>query len=200
VGCLGLANLLLSRPGDGLSASEEERAFFNTIEVSAGAALQNVPGLGLANRAKLLAAFELGRRYALFRDTKRSQIKSTPSTPLSDRALKKILPALRGEAREWLGFVPYYRSTELGDLCVVERGVRTHVNIDPAELFARLLALRPLGYFLVHNHPSGNTTPSEQDFELTRRVGQLSKQLGIHQLGHWIVAPHEERLIGMEIP
>jgi DNA repair protein RadC len=127
--------------------------------------------------------------------------KSNPLQALLSQTERSKRSSLRfEEKREWLGFVPYYRSTELGDLCVVERGVRTHVNIDPAELFARLLALRPLGYFLVHNHPSGNTTPSEQDFELTRRVGQLSKQLGIHQLGHWIVAPHEERLIGMEIP
>jgi DNA repair protein RadC len=200
VGCLGLANLILNRPGIGFSGIEEERAFFNAMEVSANAVIQDVPGLGLANQAKLLAAFELGRRYAIFRETKQTPRKLPRNSDLGSRALQKVLPAFRNESREWLGFIPFYRNSELGDLCVVEHGVRTHVNVDPAELFARLLSLRPVGFFLVHNHPSGNTTPSDQDFDLTRRVGALSRQLGIRLLGHWIVASRDERLIGMEFP
>jgi DNA repair protein RadC len=199
VGCLGLAHRIATRPGEGLSATEEERAFFTSIEVSPTALMQEIPGLREANQAKLLAAFEIGRRYALFRENRQGIHTLRKNADLSDLALLKISHELRSEAREWLGFIPYYRNSELGELCVIERGVRTHVNIDPAELFARLLALRPSGFFLAHNHPSGDATPSEQDFDLTRKVASLAKQFGIRLISHWIVTsqshPQANRLI-----
>ena len=80
------------------------------------------------------------------------------------RSVERISASLRRECQEWLGFVPVHRGGELGHFCLVERGVRTHVNIEPAELFARILALRPVGFYLFHNHPSGDLTPSEEDF------------------------------------
>jgi DNA repair protein RadC len=199
-GCLGLANQILRRPGEGLASIEEERAFFTAMECSPGAMIQEIHGLGEAHQAKLLACFELGKRYALYRENRQTPRKPLKKSDLGGDALKRIPPDLRSDSREWLGFIPFYRNSELGELCIVERGVRTHVNIDPAELFARLLALRPMGFFLVHNHPSGDTTASEQDFDLTRRVSTLARHFGIRHLGHWIVAARDERMIGMEIP
>jgi DNA repair protein RadC len=69
------------------------------------------------------------------------------------------------------------------------------VNIDPAELFARVLALRPHGFYLFHNHPSGDLSPSPADIDLTRQVQRVSEQLGIRLLGHGIVSSREERWI-----
>lgn len=199
-GCLGLAGRILTRPGNGLPPIEEERAFFSAMEVAPTSIVQEIPGLGDANQAKLLAAFELGKRYAHFRENRQQSRKSPKNCDLAGAALKNIPPHLRSEPREWLGFIPYYRTSEMGELCVVERGVRTHVNVDPAELFARVLSLRPAAMYLVHNHPSGDTSPSEQDFDLTRRVSATSRQFGIRVLGHWIVSAQAERLIGMDFP
>jgi DNA repair protein RadC len=198
VGCMGLAHFILSRPGEGLTQLEEERAFFNAVEVAAPGLLHGVFGLGDSNRAKLLACFELARRYAIHREQcKRPRNDLQTIQELAKKALSKVPVSLRNDAREWLGFVPHYRSGETGDLCVVERGVRTHVNIDPGELFARVLALRPQSFYLVHNHPSGNTSPSPQDYDLTRRVQTLARQLGVRLLGHWIVAPEAEHWLEM---
>lgn len=190
-GCLGLAHKILSRPGDGLGPTDEERAFFVAMENSGTASLEGIGGLGPAGKAKLLAAFEIGRRYANYRQAPARQ---TPSAlpDLADEALAQIGAAPRNEPREWLGFVPVHRSGEVGSLCVVERGVRTHVNVDPAELFARLLALRPKAFFLAHNHPSGNLTPSAEDYHLTRNVDELARALGLKLVGHWIVSPRGE--------
>jgi DNA repair protein RadC len=91
-----------------------------------------------------------------------------------------------------LGFIPYHRDRTLGELCLVEHGARTHVNADATELFARVLALRPKGFFLAHNHPSGDLRPSPSDLELTDQVECLARQLGTPLLGHWIVAPTGE--------
>jgi DNA repair protein RadC len=77
--------------------------------------------------------------------------------------------------------------------------VRTHVNFEPAELFSRLLALRPAAFVLFHNHPSGVLTPSAEDLLLTRRVAKLAASFGIELVGHWIVSPTGERWITVPI-
>lgn len=198
-GSLGLALDLLDRPGSGLQEREQERAFFLAMEVSSDAYLEGLPGLGDASQARLLAAFELARRYALFREVKNPQPSAAPSQTQSPTLLKVAQTALaripsekRLETQEWLGFIPCYRTGEVGQLCIVEQGVRTHVNIEPIELFARVLALRPHGFILAHNHPSGDLTPSLPDQEITDRVAQLARPFGIRMLGHWIVASRGE--------
>ncbi|MCM2322766.1 MAG: hypothetical protein NDJ90_05855 [Oligoflexia bacterium] len=198
-GSLGLARALLGRVGEGLPEEEAERAFFTAMESNAAAHLQDLRGLGPATQARLLAAFELARRYAQHRGRAMAAIRRTP--PIDDpgdlrtRSLQRISAERRSATREWLGFVPVYQFRTVGELCRVEAGVRTHVNVDPAELFARLLALRPSAFFLFHNHPSGDLTPSPQDRQLTRRVGALAEELGIRLLGHAILAPEGEAWI-----
>ncbi|MBI2711904.1 MAG: hypothetical protein HYX41_03420 [Bdellovibrio sp.] len=195
-GCLGLASEILNRPGQWPDPIEEERAFFISMEASDAAFLEQVRGLGPALRTRLMAAFEVGRRYSKYRCEKRkaNQNGMHPGE-FTLRSLGKISNKRRMESFEWLGFVPVHRNGLVGNLCEIERGVRTHVNTDPAELFARILALRPFGFFLVHNHPSGVTTPSQQDLELTQRVSAIARQLGVRMYGHWIVAPHGETLL-----
>lgn len=205
-GCMGLASLIMARSGAGLGQDEEEKAFFSALETNGSAYLKDCPGLGPAGQARILAAFELGRRYALYRydhsvphenraPPRTGGKKSQAVAGLANQALHKVSPALRIEPKEWIGFVAVYRNAKLGELCIIERGVRTHVNFDPADFFARILAPQPEGYFLFHNHPSGMTNPSLQDLELTQRIGELSLQFQIHLLGHWIVAPHSQQWI-----
>lgn len=194
LGCLGIASQILNRPGTGFNPAEEERAFFTAMEVSGPAFLKEFRGLGPAGQARLLAAFELGRRYASLRCTpqphsSRSESGNQALPFLARRALNRITIKQRQDAQEWFGFVPYYQTSELGEFCEVEKGVRTHVNIDPAELFARILALRPLGIFIFHNHPSGSLVPSRADHLLTEKVAELSAEFGIRLLGHGILTP-----------
>ena len=131
VGCLGVASEILARPGSGLSGADEERALFHAIELRASGVLDGVSGMGDASRARVLAVFELARRYAVYREQIKRPRYYTPLAPeLAKRALDKVPVSLRNEPREWLGFVPYYANGDMGGLCVVEKGVRTHVNID----------------------------------------------------------------------
>jgi DNA repair protein RadC len=197
-GSMGLSQDLLERPGTGLSEDEQMRAFFLAMEVSSDAYLEGLSGLGYASQARLLAAFELARRYSLFREARNHQT-APPQTQtlmkVAQTALSRVSIEKRTETQEWLGFIPCYRTGEVGQLCIVEKGVRTHVNIEPIELFARVLALRPHGFILVHNHPSGDLTPSLPDQEITERVTQLARPFGIRMLGHWIVAARGEHWI-----
>jgi DNA repair protein RadC len=195
IGCLGIAENILNKPGKGLPAAEEERAFFSALEISGTGHLTEINGLGPAGQSKILAAFELGRRYADYRSDipATENTSSTFSKDLTLQALKKVSNAKRSAPQEWFGFVPFHRNGKLGELCVVEKGARTHVNLDPAELFARILALRPRGIFIFHNHPSGILTPSVEDLSLTESIREISEKFGILLLGHWIVTSTQEK-------
>ena len=197
--CLSLASSILDRPGPGLAEPEQEKAFFLALEGGLGAPdsqLSGIKGIGSAHRARLLATFEIGRRYENYRNLARFKdpgLQVRQEAP--ERALDAIPLDLRNEPREWFGFVPIHRSGAIGEFCLVERGLRTHIHIDPIELFARVLALRPVALFLFHNHPSGELTPSNPDIHLTREVKKLCEGLGIRLLGHGIVSRMEERWI-----
>jgi len=196
-GSLKLAAQILSHSGEGLNPKEELRAFFTAMEGDGPSFLKDCLGLSRNGQAKILAAFEIGRRYALYRNQVQTPCRPWHSLPqLAKRALEQVPHFFRMEVKEWIGFVAIYRSGEIGALSIVEKGIRTHVNFDPADLFARILALRPQGYYLFHHHPSGNPTPSCQDLELTQKVGEISKLFQIQLLGHWIVAGRGEYWIG----
>ncbi len=197
LGCLGVADAIVRRPGKDLPEPDMERAFFIAMESLGTAHLEEIAGLGNAGKARLLAAFELGRRYARYRERARKENDQRPAQRLGlpERACDRVPWELRTDAHEWLGFVPVYQNRTLGQLCVFERGLRTHVNTDPVQLFARLLALRPFGFYLFHNHPSGDLTSSEADRDLTRRIEQLASFFGIKLLGHAIVCARENRWI-----
>lgn len=193
VGALGVAANLLQRPGLGMREDEQERALFSALEASASeSTLAGIPGLGPAAIARVLAAFELGRRYS---QHIQHHAPFHQSPRLFKTAAAKISPERRLEPREWLGFVPLFRSGQMGELCIVELGVRTHVNVEPAELFARILALRPQGFFLFHNHPSGNLLPSPEDRHLTEAVQTLARSFNLRLFGHAVVSATSETWI-----
>lgn len=118
--------------------------------------------------------------------------------PWSESARASIPAELRESDREWLGFVPVLRAGALGPFTLVCWGTRARVGVDPAELFLRVLALRPEAFFLFHPHPSGTLSPSPEDLDLTRRVGAVARALGIPLLGHGIVSGDRIRWVPSE--
>lgn len=67
------------------------------------------------------------------------------------------------------------------------RGTVNHVMLDSREIVCRAMELRAQGIILVHNHPSGDLTPSEPDIRETLRLSQLLKGFGICLQDHVLV-------------
>ena len=188
-GCMGVAQELLDRAGRHLSPESQQQAFFSAIELGGAAFFKECSGIGDASLARLLVAFEIGRRYANYRNT--SQNPSNKKISLFQR----IPNHLRTTPSEWLGFIPLYGNQRAGDFILVENGTRTHVNVEPTELFAQILLTRPRGFYLFHNHPSGSLLASEADRELTRNVHRVAQALGMTLMGHWIITASSESLV-----
>lgn len=195
-GCLGLARDLLRRSGFHEDSSEAERSLFNLFESHNVATLRELKGLGEAGICRLLAAFELGRRYAILLQNRES-IPATSLARLELQALQSVDQALRHARYEWFGFVPIQRNGSVGSFQLVAKGAKSTVTIDLVDLFGPLLALRPAGFMLMHNHPSGDLTASSADIELTHNIKFLADSFGILLLGHFIVSDQRVQRINL---
>ena len=70
-------------------------------------------------------------------------------------------------------------------------GGTNSANVDPKDLFAEAIKLGAPKIIMVHNHPSGNSKPSQQDIEFTERMEQASEILGIQLLDHIVIGYNE---------
>jgi DNA repair protein RadC len=69
----------------------------------------------------------------------------------------------------------------------ITKGTVNESLAHPREIFRPVIALSAYGFVLVHNHPSGDSSPSDADFRLTRRLGEGARILQINMLDHVIV-------------
>jgi DNA repair protein RadC len=74
---------------------------------------------------------------------------------------------------------------------VVHRGVSNEVRVGPADVFRTPVVFGANRMILVHNHPSGDPTPSPSDVALTKKVRALGDELGIQLLDHVIVGRND---------
>ncbi len=144
-------------------------------------AARTIPGLGPASAARLLAAFELGRRVHASAGEERPRI-SRPRAAYDQvrelgRAKKEHLVGLYLDAQNGL----LHRETiSIGSL----NTTRTH----PREILYPAVQHLALGFVLAHNHPSGCLEPSPEDVEFTRAVQRAGELMGIELYDHLIVA------------
>ncbi len=69
-----------------------------------------------------------------------------------------------------------------------QRGTVDHTPVYPREVIKRALELGASALILVHNHPSGDTTPSKADIEMTREIQEAAAKLGISVHDHIVIS------------
>ena len=70
---------------------------------------------------------------------------------------------------------------------IISIGTLTASLAHPREIFAPAIGKAAAGVILVHNHPSGDPSPSDEDIRLTKRIAQAGQIMGIELLDHLIV-------------
>jgi DNA repair protein RadC len=143
--------------------------------------LGQVPGMGNAKAARVLAALELGRRLVSQQGDERPQVRSAADVA------GIMMPRLRDSVRE--EFVALLLDTKHR---VIENKTISigHLNaslVHPRELFRECVRRSAAAVILVHNHPSGDPSPSPDDLSLTKRLEEAGRLLGITVLDHVIV-------------
>ena len=143
--------------------------------------LGGVEGVGDAKAARILAAVELGRRVS-----GRPWRRGTPFLG-SQQVYEHYAPRLRDERREW--FIAAYldvRRRLLGEE-VVSIGSLVASIVHPREVFRPAVRLSAASVIVVHNHPSGDPTPSAEDWAVTDRLRRAGETLGIELLDHLVL-------------
>ncbi|HEY0253210.1 MAG TPA: DNA repair protein RadC [Kofleriaceae bacterium] len=143
--------------------------------------LVKVPGLGRDRAARIVAAFELGRR-ALDHENTDEELASPEDV---HRFVRSRLANLNQELFLVIALDARHRLLELTEIA---RGQLSAVEVQPREVFRPLIRIAAASCVFVHNHPSGDPTPSIDDIELTSRLTQIGAMLGIRILDHVVIA------------
>ncbi len=138
-------------------------------------------GLGIKNSASILSAIELGRRIS-------AQITTKISTIETNQDIYKIFrPKLAHLDHEEFWVLYLSASNGILDNIKISQGGITSINVDHKIIIKRAVELLACGIIVVHNHPSGNPTPSEKDIELTRKLKLGASLFEINLLDHVII-------------
>lgn len=143
--------------------------------------LESVPGIGAAKAAQLAAAFELGRRLLADWPAGRWTIRSA-----RDVADRLVLQMGRLE-REELRVVLLNTKNVVLRVATVYQGNVSSSLVRVGELYRDAVRLNATGVILVHNHPSGDPTPSPDDLHLTAEALAAGRLLDIDLLDHLVV-------------
>jgi len=167
---LGLASRLLSRFG-GLRGIAQA-----TVEQ-----LSEVSGMGLAKAAQLKAAFELGKRLAVSSDEARPTIGSPGD------AASLVMEEVRYQDREhFLALFLDSRNRVIAQRTISVGSLQSNI-VHPREVFKEAISRSSASLIVLHNHPSGDPTPSEDDRAITARLKEAGNLIGIPLLDHIII-------------
>ncbi len=187
-GCMSDTELLALVIGgsSGAPAESTARTLLEQIGTPRGLAsrrateLARVPGMNPTRAHRLLAAIELGARAQVAVDA------GQPLMTAADVAAR--CHRLKSETVEqFVAISVNARNRVLGEW-VVARGWESGVNLTPRQVFTLLSKESVSRVILVHNHPSGDPTPSPEDVRFTQRLLEAARTLDIKVLDHVIVA------------
>ncbi|GAB4275062.1 MAG: DNA repair protein RadC [Coriobacteriia bacterium] len=139
-------------------------------------------GVGPAGAARLLACLELSRRAALWRRDGRPVVSSPQDV------CDLCAGQMRGLDREHFWALALNTKNQLLRTVEVSVGTLNASLVHPRELFKEAVRLSAASVIVVHNHPSGDPTPSGADIRLTERLVRAGDVLGIEVLDHVVVA------------
>jgi DNA repair protein RadC len=149
--------------------------------------LTTIKGIGSAKAAILSAAFELARRIQSRGDTARKSFKRS-----SDVA-NSYLPLMRDLRKEVFKVLLLNRANRLIKEVTISEGTLDASIVHPRDVFREALLEPAAGIILIHNHPSGNAAPSEEDLRMTKQLMEAGRLLGIKVYDHIILAGESYR-------
>ncbi len=143
-----------------------------------------IKGIGPAKIAEIKAAIELGRRWFKMPTKVREKPESLCS---SQDVINYYKQTMRGSKKEVFHCVLLDTKNKVIRKDIISMGSLTASIVHPRETFKTAIRESAAAVIFVHNHPSGDTKPSQEDILLTRRLVQAGDVLGIQVLDHIIV-------------
>ncbi len=140
--------------------------------------LCDIHGLGKVKASQILASIELSKRY-LIRSNKRIT---------SAREVYDELKNFSTKSQEHFLTITLDGASHIINTRTVFIGTLNQSLVHPREVFADAIADRAAGIIIAHNHPSGTLEASRADIQITQRLQEVSKLVGIELLDHLILS------------
>ena len=144
--------------------------------------LSRVRGIGPAKACQIKAAFELAARLE-----SPSSKEGRPSVKTPEEVVGVVRGRLRGKKKEHFLALLLDTRGQLIRTAEVSIGSLDSSLVHPREVFKEAISASAASVIFVHNHPSGEPEPSEDDIRLTKRLAEVGELVGIDVLDHVIV-------------
>lgn len=143
--------------------------------------LVKVPGVGKSSALFLKLIRAAFKKYSL------EEVKARVTIRTPEQVLEYCKASLSGRSEECLELIYLsVRNTVLGTETVAKGGI-DRVSVSPRKIVECALAAKASAVILVHNHPSGDASPSMEDILLTKEVAHAAALLGISVHDHIII-------------
>lgn len=153
----------------------------NELKKSSINDLIQVKGIGLQKAITLKAAFELGERMG--RRAENNRIKITQPSDVADY----MIPTMKDLTQEhFVILLLNSKNVVIKETCVFKGTLNSSI-VHPREIFSIAVRENANAIIAVHNHPSGDVTPSQEDIITTMRLKECGLILGIDLLDHIII-------------
>ena len=146
--------------------------------------ITKVKGIGPAKAVEIKAALELGRRLLAEAPEERAQI-TTPAD-----AANLLMSEMAFLEQEHLRTILLDTRNRVIKMPTIYKGSLNTSVIRIGELFRQAIRENAAGIIVVHNHPSGDPTPSPEDVRVTKEIYKGGKLLGIDLLDHIVIGGH----------
>ena len=143
--------------------------------------LQDLKGIGKAKAVAIKSAFQLAQRLS------QESYSSAPLLDSPDLVANLLRESNRLYMEERLQVAMLNTRRRLIAVEEVGKGLVDSVLVHPREVYSRAISRRASGIILVHNHPSGDPTPSEADIRMTRDMAKAGQLLKIELVDHIIL-------------
>jgi len=143
--------------------------------------LSSIKGIGTAKAAQIKAVFELAKRQ----DFEQEIPSYTVNNP--QILVKAIRASIQDKAKEHFKLVILNTRNKVTGIIPISVGTLNASLVHPREVFKEAIHGSAASVILVHNHPSNDLEPSEEDIKLTRRMVEAGNIMGIEVLDHIII-------------
>ena len=144
--------------------------------------LMNIEGMSKVKAIELTAAIELGRRVYSEDNYKEMVTLTNPNT-----IINYFHSLFKDKKQEFFYVVYLDNQKKYIDKKLLFKGTVNYSLVHPREIFKEAYMLSSSFIICIHNHPSGDASPSNNDIEITRRIKEISNIHGIGLLDHIII-------------
>ena len=158
------------------------------------AGLMQIRGIGRVKALQILCIAQLSVRIARAQIGHEAELNFNDPQTIADYYMED----LRHEDQEVMYLLCLSSKGSLLKKEIISRGTVNCTLVSPREIFVSALRHQAASVILMHNHPSGDPTPSEEDVRSTQNVKKLGDLLGITLLDHIVVGDHRYVSLRME--